>query len=225
MLEYRLCNVCDDAVRGVAAWQAGLPVTLLARVPEPRTLLELQARGARCVSLLPPGVSTEPHADALEFLLHDLRHVGKFADPEFYTEQAGFFDVFLHALEQPKWIGLETELDTAWISDRDHVLADMNGSSVFLFAALKMRLKMAARRKVSARLARPAPSEGVLSADEHREFAGLLGELLDAIEFQGELRHAAVVTSTRRDCPRVAALLAAHFRAQGKSVLGRAYNR
>ena len=224
VLEYRLCNVCDDAVRGVAAWQAGLPVTLLTRVPEPRTLLGLQARGARCVSLLPPHVCTEPHADALEFLLHDLRHVGKFADPEFYAEQAGFFAVFMHALEQPKWIGFESELDAGWISDRDHVLADMNGSSVFLFAALKMRLKMAARRKVSGRLARPAPREGVLSAAEHREFTALLEKLLDALEFEGELRHAAVVTSTRRDCPRIAALLAAHFRTHGKTVLARAYN-
>src|SRR6185436_10691841 len=70
VLEYRLCGVKDDVVRGVAAWQAGLPVTLLTSVPTPRTLLGLQARGARCVSLLPAGAATEPHADALEFLLH-----------------------------------------------------------------------------------------------------------------------------------------------------------
>src|SRR5262245_34892050 len=45
VLEYRLCSVCDDAARGVAAWQAGLPIALFSNVPAPRTLLDLQARG------------------------------------------------------------------------------------------------------------------------------------------------------------------------------------
>lgn len=42
---------------------------------------------------------------------------------------------------------LERGLDDTWRAERDYVIAHMNGSAVFLFAALKMRLNMAVRRR------------------------------------------------------------------------------
>jgi hypothetical protein len=41
---------------------------------------------------------------------------------------------------------LDRELDDRRRADRDYIIADMNGSAVFLLAALKMRLGLAARR-------------------------------------------------------------------------------
>jgi hypothetical protein len=41
---------------------------------------------------------------------------------------------------------LDRELDDRWRADRDYIIDDMNGSAVFLLAALKMRLTLAARR-------------------------------------------------------------------------------
>ena len=41
---------------------------------------------------------------------------------------------------------LDRELDDPWRADRDYIIADMNSSAVFLLAALKMRLGLAARR-------------------------------------------------------------------------------
>src|SRR5687768_8816498 len=77
--DFKLRKVPEDAARGIAFWSNGFPVRLLFRVPTSLELLELQACGERCVSLLPSGADLGPHADALEFLLHDLRHVAKFA--------------------------------------------------------------------------------------------------------------------------------------------------
>ena len=41
---------------------------------------------------------------------------------------------------------LDRALDDPWRADRDYIIADMNGSAVFLLAALKMRLGLAALR-------------------------------------------------------------------------------
>jgi len=215
----RLRGVCDAAMRGLSVWSSGFPVLLFDFAPAPLEILAIQARGARCVSRLPEGARTLPHAGRLEFLLHDLCHLAKFSDPRFFAEQVGFFARFERALWTPDWAGLERDLDDGWIADRDHVLADMNGSSVFLFAALKMRLKMAARRTLARKSGHLAPMTGPLSSEELELFDGLLGRMLDAVGFEGALRRAAIATSTRRDCPIQAALIADAFQLTGSAVL------
>src|SRR5262249_32329501 len=65
----RLRGVCDAAIRGLSAWSSGFPVMLFDFPPAPLEVLALQARGARCVSLLPEGANTLPHAGPLEFVL------------------------------------------------------------------------------------------------------------------------------------------------------------
>ena len=58
---------------------------------------------------------------------------------------------------------LHARYDEAWRADLAHVAADMNGSPVFLVAALKMKLKMAERRALAREDGRPAPTGGPLT--------------------------------------------------------------
>ena len=65
---------------------------------------------------------------------------------------------------------LDRELDDRWRADRDDIIADMNGSAVFLLAALKMRLGLAARRcGVGAEAATERSARRSLPASELRE--------------------------------------------------------
>jgi hypothetical protein len=217
----RFYRVPSLAARALVAWADGAPVELLTHVPDASYVLGLQARGARCVSALPEGVSTNPHADRFEFVLHDLCHLGKFICSEHYPEQVGFFATLHTAFDDPAWHELESELDSEFARDRDHVASDMNGSSVFLFAVLKMKLKMAARRLFARRSGGAPRSEGALSAGEFDVFRDLFDRALGALRFEGRLRTAALQTSARRDAPEMAALLADHFRSTGLCVLSR----
>lgn len=216
--ERRLFGVPEDAVRGILTWDAGFRVQLLSEVPEARRILELQAAGARCVSLLPAALARGPYADPLAFALHDLRHLAKFASPDQYHEQVGFFLTLHRALQSSGWASFESELDETWSQDRDHVLSDMNGSSIFLFAAFKMKLKMAARRWLARATNRQPDLGGPLSAGEERAFCSLLERFLDLIGFYGPERGAAISTSARRDDPENAALLAETFAEIGRPI-------
>ena len=99
-------------------------------------------------------------------------------------------------------IALDRELDDTWRADRDYVIADMNGSAVFLFAALKMKLKMAVRRRL-------APAEPALDV------------LLRAMDLPDDVRDAARGVSARRDRPAEARRLLGHFEAEAKEASGR----
>jgi hypothetical protein len=150
-----------------------------------------------------------------------LCHLGKFVCSPHYLEQVGFFSSFRSALDHPAWRALELELDANFERDRDHVAADMNGSCVFLFAVLKMKLKMAARRALARRQGSIPPSGGPLSADEYDLFRDLFDRALDAFRLEGPIRTAAVRTSARRDAPEMAARLTEHFRNVGVLVSAR----
>ncbi|HEY6556456.1 MAG TPA: hypothetical protein VI072_04255 [Polyangiaceae bacterium] len=215
--EYHVRGVPESAVQGLRFWVSGFPVIVLGEVPSPEHVLSLQARGRRCVTLLDRSLPAGPYQDPLAFALHDLRHLAKFAAPDHYFEQIGFFATLERARSTTAWCSFEARLDAIWRSDRDRVLADMNGSSVFLFAALKMKLKMAARRALANTEHRRAAEGGPLSREEERFFCGLQQEFLDALGFTGELRSAAVATSTRRDDPERAALLAQSFSETGRA--------
>jgi hypothetical protein len=218
--ERHILGVSELAVRGLCAIDSGLKVELLPEVPSAQHVLSLQARGQRCVSLLSdPILVPFPHRDAVDFALHDLCHLAKFADPEHYAEQVGFFGAVHDALAHPRWQARAQSLDPEWRRESMHVLADMNGSSVFLFAVLKMKLKMAARRSVAVRSRAEAPASGALDPQEARAFEALLRDLLDAFHFDADVREAAWTVSTRRDSLDAAAKLAEHFRSQGERAL------
>jgi hypothetical protein len=154
--ERRVRGVPEAVVRGLFAWDRGERdgrslCDLLFEVPLARRVLALQARGRRCVCLLDDAAARahgDPrHPTGLAFALHDLCHLEKFVAPEHHAGQVGFFRLVERALETSALAALDRELDDAWRADRDYVLADMNGSAVFLLAALKMRLTLAVRRR------------------------------------------------------------------------------
>ncbi len=218
--EHRLWRIERAVASGLVAWAAGeRNVDLLYAVPTSREVLALQARGRRCVSLLDEGVPTAPHADGLAFALHDLCHLEKFVDPEHHTAQVGFFASLDRAVHAPGWADLERPYDDAWASDFAHVAADMNGSPIFLFSALKMKLKMAARRALARELGRPAPTGGPLDDGEARAFAEALEALLDLLDIRGELRTAARAVNTKRDAPDPAVAIQRHFTEVGRRPL------
>lgn len=219
LVERRVYRVPDAVVRALLTLRRGFPAELYAHVPEPRVVLELQASGRRCVSLLARDTPADPFPNGFEFALHDLCHLDKFASAEHHAGQVGFFASLLDLTASAAWTSTERTLDATFASDRDRVGADTNGSSVYLFAVLKMRLKMAARRSLARERGVAAPSGGPLSAAEEARFHELGAELYRRLGLHGELEHAAHVVSARRDDAAAAALLAAEFEARGRAVL------
>jgi hypothetical protein len=203
--ERRVRGVPEDVVRGLFAWDRGeRPVELLFEVPSARRVLALQARGRRCVCLLEDAAARahgDPrHPDGWAFALHDLCHLEKFVAPEHHAGQVGFFRVVERALEATSMLALDQQLDDAWRADRDYVIADMNGSAVFLFAALKVKLEMAARRCL------PGARSGTGSEPA-------LDVLLQAMGLPDDVRDAGHAVSRRRDRPAAARRLLDHFEA------------
>ena len=208
--ERRVRGVPEPVVRGLFAWDGGQrPVDLLFEVPSARRVLALQCRGRRCVCLLEDAAALahgDPrHPDGLAFALHDLCHLEKFVAPEHHAGQVGFFRLVERALETPALSALDRELDDSWRADRDYVIADMNGSAVFLFAALKMKLFLAVQRRFAGR-------------DDRSDAAARALELLvDAMGLPGDVREAARAVSRQRDRPAEARRLLDHFEAVGLS--------
>jgi hypothetical protein len=213
----RVRGVPEPVARGLLAWAAGQrPVDLLDQVPTARQVLALQAAGRRCVSLLDDEVALahgDPrHPDGLSFALHDLCHLEKFVAPEHHSGQVGFFRSVARAFDTPAFTDLERHFDPTWRADRDYVIADMNGSAIFLFAALKMKLNVAIRRQLAANNGRPAPASGPLDDKERAALGPALLTLIEAMGLdQPAVREAALLITTRRAHPQAARRLLTHF--------------
>lgn len=216
--EHRLRRLPEAVPSALIAWSEGQRrVDLLFHVPTPRDVLALQARGRRCVSLLDDATSAAPHEDGLAFAVHDLCHLEKFADPAQHTGQVGFFAAVHRALDDPRLRALEAALDARWIADRDHVIADMNGSAVFLFLALKSKLKMAIRRSLDPACA-SAPGSPLHPA-EQRAFDEAVSALLEALGLEGRVAEAARSMTSRGGAPGAEVTIDAHFQAAGQAEL------
>jgi hypothetical protein len=132
--ERRLCGVSEPAARALSAWVRGeRPAVRLHHAPSPREVLARMARAERPVSLL-------EDEGGLAFALHDLCHLEKFSDPAHHGGQVALFARIDRVIDGPGWSALEAGLDESWHTHRDHVLADMNGSAVFLYLVLRARL-------------------------------------------------------------------------------------
>jgi len=222
---FGLPRAAQDAL---VAWAAGRRrVELGFAMPPPRALLAMQARGRRCVSLLeddaaPPGPKAGYGGGGLGFVVHDLCHLEKFADPEHHAGQVGFFAALDRALDDASFVEVERGFDARWQDERDHVLADMNGSPVFLFVVLRNKAKLAVRRRVA--LERGAPcGRGELDPVEARAYGDAVERLLDALGLAPEARAAAAKLSSRHDADRdAAATLTAWFTARGEEALAEA---
>jgi hypothetical protein len=225
---HRLPRVVGDAL---VAWAAGLRrAEVRFALPSPRDVLAMQARGRRCVSLLdddavPSGpIAGLPRAGAyggqgLGFAVHDLCHLEKFGDPAHHVEQVGVFAALERALGDPRWAEAEAALDDAvWREDEDHVLADMNGSAVFLYVVLRNKVKLAVRRAV-ARARGVTASRGPLDAEEALRYDEATAVLIDALGIAGEARDAAWALTSKHDAEGAAGRLSAWFEARGREAL------
>jgi hypothetical protein len=215
----RVRGVSPVVARALLAWARGQrPVDLLFEVLPAREVLRRQAAGRRCVSLLDDGAALahgDPrHPDGLSFALHDLCHLEKFVEPQHHCGQMGFFRALDRALAAGELAALERTFDSTWIADRDYVIADMNGSAVFLFSVLKMRVGMAVRRRLAAEKGRLAPESGRLDPEERGALAPALAILFGAMGLPPALRSEALTVSARRDHPGHARRLLDHFEAE-----------
>jgi hypothetical protein len=184
-----------DAERGLFGLAAGTHrAVVMDYAPSPEALLCAQARGERVVSLLAPGSDTGHHEDPLAFAVHDLCHLEKFQVD--HAGQVGFFETMRRA--RILSFGGEHGLDDAFQADAVAVTCDMNGSPIFLLAALKMRMKMAVRRTRAVAAGRSPKIAGPLDADEEAAYAPILEDLLDRAELEGEMREAAREITARR---------------------------
>ncbi len=200
----RLFRVPDAVPRALLAWAKGeRKVGWIERKPSAREMLGLQARGWRCVSLLADDVDTAPHADALDFAIHDLCHLEKLAAPEHHEAQVGFFALLDRAVDDPRWRELEARFDAAWCADRDYVLADMNGHAIYLFVALKRKIWLASAR------AFPGDEDRARCAHE---------TLFDLLELDGEARAVARAIGAKGSLPAGLASLVAHLTRAGAAV-------
>jgi hypothetical protein len=225
---YRLPRVVSEAL---VAWARGRRrVTVLSCLPSPPEVLAMQAGGRRCVSLLadadvPAGpIAGLPRREGaygsggLAFAVHDLCHLEKFFAPAHHLEQVGFFAALSGALADPAWAALEQGFDAIFRHDRDHVLADMNGASAFLFVVLRNKVKLAVRRRVA--LARGAPcGTGALDAEETRAYAEAVEVLVGALGLSGEAGAAARLLASRHEAEEAGEPLRAFFEGRGARVV------
>lgn len=210
--EHHVAGVREPEARALAAWSARDEMAVLCRAAVTAAeIVRLQAEGRRCVAL----IEDAPAAEGVAFALHDLRHLYKFFEPEHHAAQRGFFACVARAVDSAAWAELDAALDAAWLADRDAVLADMNGSPVFLFAALKMKLKMAARRRHHLFRGHQPPDRGPLDPTELATFAPLLETCLDGLGLAGEVRVAARAISCRRDAAPHARAFVEYFASAG----------
>jgi hypothetical protein len=206
--EHHVAGVRELEATALCAWQARPEMAMLLRRPaDVLEIVRLQAAGQRCVSLLDDGTDANP----LEFALHDLRHLGKFFDGAHHLAQRGFFLSVKRAFESTAWARLDEQLDERWRADRDAALSDMNGSPVFLCSVLKMKLKMAARRRLARVTGSAAPERGAPTQRELAEFSALFELWLDGLELTGAVRAAAKAISCRRDAAGHAEAIVRHF--------------
>jgi hypothetical protein len=226
---YRLPRSVSEAL---VSWSRGLRrVELSFELPSPQAVLGMQALGFRCVSLLedeavPQGpIAGLPRREGaygsggLAFAVHDLCHLEKFAAPEHHREQVGFFAALEGATRDEAWRGLEAGFDEAWEHDRDHVLADMNGASAFLFVVLRNKVKLAVRRRVARERGELCRS-GELDADEQRAYGEAVEVLVGALGLRGAARDAARGMASRHEAELVGGVLRAWFQERGRGVVG-----
>jgi hypothetical protein len=147
LAQYQLFAVAEPPSTALLGWLNGeRPAFLLRHAPSEREILAIQAKGARYVSLLRDDEAGPLHKDALGFALHDLCHLEKFVDPAHYHGQVAFFRRCERVLAEPRWQALVEGFDDVWQHGFHRVISDMNGSAVFLWAALKANLRGAVLR-------------------------------------------------------------------------------
>jgi len=142
----------------LARWQRGeVELRLTTAIPTPDDLLRGQAHGWRWLSLLPAGADCSHEATPFAFALHDLCHAAHYFDPAHHLAQCGFFASVWQATRTPGFQSWMAQWDDVGRTQFHKVCADMNGSVVFLWSALRKKIVHCAER--AGRCPRVATSE------------------------------------------------------------------
>lgn len=193
----------DDARRALLGMFAGTHAATVYRRPlAAREVVALQAAGRRCVSLLDEHAPLGPYATPLGFCVHDLSHLAAFFDPAHARGQRGFFRALDRALDGDLE-ALLADHDPALRADVLAVGADTNGSCVFAFASLVMKLKMAVRRALGRRTGL-VRERGPLTPEEETAFTPELRRFTRALGMPASLDEDAARVGTRRAFPEAA---------------------
>jgi hypothetical protein len=136
-------NTDDYINTSMISWSEGKrPFVLMHEIPTPFEVLKQQARGERVVTLflnkeelLSKHVSKlnymageiEHPRDALEFLLHDLKHMENFVNDETYEEQIGYFKAMASLNKgKPKAFFASMGYDMMLWYELEYCISDMN---------------------------------------------------------------------------------------------------
>ncbi|MSQ82868.1 MAG: hypothetical protein EXR77_08120 [Myxococcales bacterium] len=162
-------------------WRRGeVDIRVTQHPPRVAAMLASQAQGFRWLTLLPPGADCGQQASPFEFALHDLCHAAHYFDPAHHVAQRGFFTALARATTTTGWLPWCARMGPPFAGELDHVAADMNGSALFLWTALRKKITNAAKgyatdpvlavRELTRWLAMPATvAEAALQFSVHRD--------------------------------------------------------
>lgn len=146
------------------AWQSGrYPLLLMTTIPSPDEVLQMQADGFRCVSMLIEENQIlsfiEEGRDVLGFVVHDLIHGEHFfADPEKARAQIDFSQKLIQVKKQPL-IQKMLKTDSAFRAEFDYLSSDMNSVPLHLLKTLKAVLLGHFKRQANLAIDAPLPPQ------------------------------------------------------------------
>ncbi|MEK2646052.1 hypothetical protein [Bdellovibrio sp. BCCA] len=176
--------------QSLSAWSSGrYPLRLLTTVPTPEEVLEMQAQGLRCISMLIQENEichfVEEGRDVLGFIVHDLIHADHFfADPVKAQAQIHFCQKLL-VIEKLPEIQKMLSGDITFKGEFHYLMSDMNSVPLHLLKTLKAILLGYFKRRENAAMNAPLPPQ------VETEFLKLFKAILDPWSFpQGALEAA-----------------------------------
>ena len=139
---YNLKGIPEAVNRTMTNWGDGLwKIELLTYIPGPRTILRMQVKNTRCITL------TTGHSDItklvlssrdpLSFVLHDLHHADHFFNQDTSLKgQLGFYSLVDKIYDRPD-LKKTLKEDQQFKSEFEYVVSDMNAYVIHLFKCLK----------------------------------------------------------------------------------------
>lgn len=131
-----------SVARSLVAWNSGqYPLILLTSIPSPEEVLEMQAQGRRCLSMLIEkeeiGTFVNEGRDVLGFIVHDLIHADHFfAHPEKAQAQIHFCQKLRIVITLPEIQKMLLQ-DSTFTGEFHYLMSDMNSVPLHLLKTLK----------------------------------------------------------------------------------------
>lgn len=209
--------------RALLSWAASFyPLTLTPEVPTPLEILEMQARGKRCVTMITNQTSMGKlilqQRDPLGFLLHDLIHADKFyQNKAILSGQIGFSRFIFQAWNQGRFEKLLK--DKTFAHEFDYVASDMNSYCVHLLKCFK-----AVCLGGFLRLEGKAPNAR-LSTQGEREFHDFYVSLFEGVKATPDVITAALAVNGPDENQASISSALLHFFSQLKEINSFSFNR